>query len=98
MKRNQAQEESQPIIPRYLTVEQAAHYTGFTEATLRTWASRRMIPCIRGRRGKRFLRFDREELDSFMRQYHQKAINPPSPIPEKYVSPPFSSDKIRLTG
>lgn len=75
MKAKQAQADKQPVVPRYLTKEQAAEYTGFKTTTLETWASRRVIPCIRGRDGRRFLRFDREELERFMRQYDQRPLD-----------------------
>lgn len=85
MSEKDGKREIADIIPRYLTLEQAAQYTGFTKATLQTWASRRVIPCIRGKRGRRFLRFDREELDRFMRQFYQKSINPPPTLPENFL-------------
>ena len=75
MKAKQAQADKQPVVPRYLTKEQAAEYTGFKTTTLETWASRRVIRCIRGRSGRRFLRFKREDLDKFMEQYSQESIN-----------------------
>lgn len=90
MSEKDGKREIADIVSRYLTLEQAAQYTGFTRATLQTWASRRVIPCIRGKRGRRFLRFKKDDLDKFLEQYYQKALNPLSALPEKN----FPLDKI----
>ncbi len=62
MKRKQDQEK---IIPRFLTAGQVADYIGSTKPTIRTWTSRRKIPAIR--KG-RFVRYDREEIDRWMKK------------------------------
>jgi len=48
---------------RYLTLSQAAIYTGFSPRTLYKWATDEKIPV---QKIGRLWRFDKEELDEFM--------------------------------
>ena len=51
------------IAPRWLTVDQAAMYTGYAKGTLYHMVSERRIPFVKKRRS---LRFDRQRLDDWM--------------------------------
>ena len=52
------------VLPRWLTVQQAAEYTGFAKGTLYNFVSERRIPVVK--KGGRTLRFDRLKLDEWM--------------------------------
>lgn len=80
MKDKRAQADKQPLVPRYLTVEQAAEYLGFATSTIYLWKSQRKIPFIEypGKKGKHHnggtLRFDRLALDRFIREHTVRSL------------------------
>ena len=60
------------IAPRWLTIDQAAQYTGFAKSTLYHMVSDRRIPFIK--KGGR-LRFDKEKLDAWMAEGTNEPLN-----------------------
>ncbi|MBT8402060.1 MAG: helix-turn-helix domain-containing protein [Rhodothermia bacterium] len=61
---------------RFLNIEQAAEYLGFSVHTLYGWTSQRRIPFVKigGR-----VRFDKQKLDKWIEQFElEAAANPES--------------------
>ncbi len=75
--RHEQRDISAAIQQRYLSLNQAACYLGLSPKTLYLWAEDKKIPYYKL---GRLWRFDREELDGFVRGINQKTLiqSPPS--------------------
>jgi len=62
---------SGPVEQRYVTLAEAANYLGMSPKTLYGWAEHGMMP---GYKVGRVWRFDRTELDQFVREWRTLAL------------------------
>ena len=62
---------------RFLNIEEAAEYLGFSVHTLYGWTSQRRIPFLKihGR-----VRFDKRKLDTWLEQFELEAKDGPGPL------------------
>jgi excisionase family DNA binding protein len=59
------------VSQRFLSLQQTATYLGLSPKTLYVWAEKRLIPAYKL---GRVWRFDREELEHFLKQRRHEAI------------------------
>jgi len=57
---------------RYLNIQEAADYTGFSIRTLYKWARSGMIPCFKI---GRLVKFDKLEIDKWFKDYYKGTPN-----------------------